>query len=927
MATAQELKDRIDLHDLAAKLGIKRPGNRGNYRSPHHDDKSASLEIGTKHSGGKGWVDWSSGEKGTCIDLVMYIEGCDSGAAMRRLHELYGWPLDKPKDAPQRERTKVEWIADKCFEAPDKAIEYLKGRGLDEAVIRRAIARKSIGFNDWESDKIPAGEPMHGGPAVAFMVRSLNPGHLAAVDMRYLDPKLNGGVKTQCQGDKDGIGWISDVRRIETAKTIVIVESPINALSVECADLPYTEAFATRGLSNVNGIDWRFLQGKRVVICMDNDQPFPDGHRMAGHRPGPEAAWKLQEILTSLDVASHVVDQESWGELNDINDILKEKGGDEVKRCLRRLEPWLIPGVWGRTEGKEALQLGRPRIYLPGHDYAVYWRYRLKEDFTTHVDEVKKKTEEEGGKEENRGEFFIFSDLCGFRLASLSRVTIAGTVATMTGDPDTQPRVMFAISVQTPRHGPKLLRRVVDDEKLHNIDQWKRFGPVFNQSKFLRMVNILERTAHIGARNAANFVGLCYRDGKLIVNEGPDCYFTNPEQQCPYHNLIFPAGTRQEGRTVLEAYQKTFKRNAAAIALVWGLGGHLKAFLGSWPHITIQASKGSGKSTLTKRFERTLGMTMFSGQSLNTEFRLLTSISHTSHPVGWEELSARRQEIIDKAVSLLQECYQYTLNRRGADLTEFLLSAPVMLAGEDVPVKSLTGKLVRTELTGKKGPLMVDDLPRFPVRQWLIFLSEQSRPSVMKILSSMKAKCEAACMAKGEDDGAVRMLNNYASVMTAWRLLCEFLDIDPDNGGFEQDLIAEMNGHIRETSADRQPWVWIVETLLSEIAAKKFVHPYCWDTIDGHQCLMVRTSHVMDHLAHTNSLRDKWNGLPIKSDRIFKKELVAAKVLIRDEDGTPREFEKTLGGSINSNGQRVGHLIGLDLDALSTYGLYGTPSA
>lgn len=923
MASIQELKDRIDLHDLAAKLGLKRPGNRGNYRSPNHDDKSASLEIGTKKSGGKGWVDWSSGEKGTCIDLAMYVLGCDVGGAIKYLHEIYGWPMDKPKDAPQRERTKVEWIADKCFEAAAQSIDYLKGRGIDEAVIRRAIQRKSIGFNDWTNSKIPAGEAMHGGPAVAFIVRSINPGHLAAIDMRYLDPALNGGVKTQCQGEKEGIGWISDIRRIETARTVVIVESPINALSVECAELPYTEAFATRGLSNVGAIDWRFLQGKRVVICMDNDAPFPEGHRMAGHRPGPEGAWKLQELLTGFDIASHVVDQEEW-EHNDINDILLAKGPSEVQMCLRRLEPWLIPGVWGRPKKD---QPGRPRIFLPSHDFATYWRYRLKEDFTTYVDEVKKKTEEEGGADEDRGEFYVFSDLCGFRLASLSRVTIAGVVATMTGDPDTQPRVMFAISVQAPRHGPKLLRRVVDDEKLHNIDQWKRFGPVFNQSKFLRMVNILERTAHIGARNAANFVGLCYRDGKLIVNEGPDCYFTNPEQQCPYHNLTFPAGTKHEGRVVLEAYQATFKRNAAAIALVWGLGGHLKAFLGSWPHITIQASKGSGKSTLTKRFERTLGMTMFSGQSLNTEFRLLTSISHTSHPVGWEELSARRQEIIDKAVSLLQECYQYTLNRRGADLTEFLLSAPVMLAGEDVPVKSLTGKLVRTELTGKKGPLMPDDLPRFPVRQWLIFLSEQSRTTVLEIYGRQKARMEASCMAKGEDDGAVRMLTNYAAVMTSWRLLCEFLDIDPDKGGFEQDLIAEMNSHIRETSADRQPWVWIVETLLSEIAAKKFVHPYCWEVIDGHQCLMVRTSHVMDHLAHTNSLRDKWNGLPIKSDRIFKKELISAEVLIRDTEGSPREFEKTLGASMNFAGTRVGHLIALNMDALSIYGLYGTPSA
>lgn len=919
MATIQELKDRIDLHDLAVKLGLKRPGNRGNYKSPHHDDKAPSLEIGTRKSGGKGWIDWSSGDKGTCIDLVMYVHGCGAAEAIRILHDLYGWPMELPKEAPQRERTKVEWIADKCLALADQAVDYLKGRGIEESVIRRAIQRKAIGFNYWVNPKVEAGQPMHGGPAVAFICRTLNPGHVAAVDMRYLEPALNGGVKTTCQGDKDGVGWTSDLRRLETARTVAIVESPINALSVETAELPYTAAFATRGVANVELIDWRFLQGKRALIVMDNDAPFPEGHKLAGHRPGPEAAWKLQELLTGLDIASHIVDQQEW-EHNDVNDILKEKGAHELQMALKRTEPWLIPGLWGR--GKED-QPGRPRIFLPGHDFAQYWRYRLKEDFTTHIDEVKKKDD---GDEEG-GEHFEFSDLCGFRIASLSRVTIAGTVATMTGDPDTQPRVMFAVSVQTPRHGPKLLRRVVDDEKLHNIDQWKRFGPVFNQSKFLRMVNILERTAHIGARNAANFVGLCYRDGRLIVNEGPDCYFTNPEQQCPYHNLTFPSGVRQEGRTVILAYQATFKRNAAALPLVWGLGGHLKALLGFWPHIMIQAAKGAGKSTLTKRFERTLGMTMFSGQSLNTEFRLLTSISHTSHPVGWEELSARRQEIIDKAVSLLQECYQYTLNRRGADLTEFLLSAPVMLAGEDVPVKSLTGKLVRTELTGKKGKILPDDLPRFPVRQWLVFLAEQSRARVLELYKAQRERCEKASAASGEDDGAVRMMGNYAAILTAWHLLCEFLDLPPDTGDFETDLVAEMNAHITESSPDRQPWVWIVETLLSEIAARKFQHPHAWDTIEGKPCLLVRTSHVMDHLAHTNSLRDKWNGLPVKSDRVFKKELIAAGVLLLAKNGEVMDCERKIGETMASPGNRVAHMVALNLDELAKYGLYGTPSS
>lgn len=918
MATLDELKDRIDLHDLAARLGLFRPGNRGNYRSPHHKDKAPSLEIGTRKSGGRGWVDWSDPDKkGTCIDLVMYVRGCDLAEAIKVLHELYGLPLDRPKAESPREKSRAEYIAEKCLELAEQAVPYLTGRGITEQVVRQAIRRKALGFNVWHSPTIAPGQPMHGGPAVAFIVRTLNPGHVAAVDMRYVDPQLNGGVKTQSQGEKDGIGWTSDIKRIEQANTVYIVESAINALSIECCELPYSAAVALRGLHNVDRIDWRFLQGKRAVLCLDNDEPFAADHQRAGHRPGPETAWKLHEILTGLNVASFMVDQEEWAH-NDVNDIIKALGVDELRAVLRKpFEPWLIPGLTGNEEARK----GKPRLWLPGHDFSTYWRYRLKEDFTTHIDEVKERSAEEGG-----GKHFEYSDLCGFRVAAISRVTIASAVATMTGDPDTSPRVMFAVSVQAPRHGHQLQRRVVDDDKLHNIDQWKRFGPVFNQSRFLRMVNILERTAHIGSRKAANFVGLCYREGSLTANEGPDCYFMNPEQQCPYHGLTFPSGTRQQGREVLRAYQATFQENAAALSLVWALGAHLKAFLGLWPHMVMQATKGAGKSTFLKRLERSIAMTMFSGQSLNTEFRLLTSISHTSHPVGWEELSARRIDIIDKAVSLLQECYQYTINRRGAELTEFLLCAPVLLAGEDVPVRSLEGKVVRTRLE-KKGPLMADDLPRFPVRQWIEFLATLSRSHVLTLYGQQQAACREESAAVSTDESATRMVANYAAVRTAWHLVCEFLNLPPDTGGFEKSLVTEMNRHITETEATRQPWVWIVDTLLSEIAAGRFAHPYDWATIDNRDCLLVRTNHVVDHLAHTHALREKWNGLPIKSDTVFKQAMHKAGVLLKDKDGGIRHHERTIGESNFRKGNRVNYLVALDLELLGRFGLHGTPSA
>lgn len=892
MASIDDLKDLIDLHDLAEKLGLQRPQGRGNYRSPHHPDKNPSLSV---FAGARRWKDHSSGDGGSCIDLVMYVEGCDEREAMRRLHELYGIPLERPAgaEAAPRKKSRAEFIAERCLDAPEPVIEYLSGRGILEEVARRALERKTVGWNAWTSEKVAAGEVGHGGPAAAFIVRSMNPGHVVAVDMRYVDPGLNGGVKTQTQGEKYGHPWVADLGRLQKARRVYVVESPVNALSVECCEMPYAAAVAVRGTGNVENIDWSFLQGKQAVLAFDWDSP--DHH---GRCAGQEAAWRTYELLTARNIAAHLVDQGDW-EHNDVNDLLQAAGADELRMALQRLEPWAIPGMAGDSDRMK----GRGRVFLPGHDYAQYWRFRCKEDFTSYVTERKV-------DEETEQETLKLEDLAGFRVAAISRVTVASATSAMTGEKDAAPHTLFAVSVQAPRHGHVLQRRVFEDEQLHNVDHWRKFGPVFRPAQFLRLVNILERSADLGARHAVNFVGLAWREGRSIVNHGPDCYFTSPEKQCPYHNLVFPSGSARDARTVLQAYQETFAANAAALVVVWALGGHLKAFLGFWPHLVMQADKGAGKSTLVKRLERTLAMTMFSRQTINTDFRLMTSVSHTSHPVGWEEISAGRQEIIDKAVSTLQECYQYTVTRRGAEMTEYLLAAPVLLAGEDVPVRSLTGKVIRTELSGRKGPMLREDLPRFPVQQWLEFLAGLSRRQVLEAYDRSREYAQARCRATGRDDGARRMVDNYAVVLTAWRLLCEFADMDTGQGGFVDDVVQEMNTHITETSTDREPWVWIMEILLSELEAHHYRHPYKFDDYNGHPALYVRDPHIMDHIRGSLALRDVWNSLPVKTARVLKRQLRQAGVLLA-EDG-----DRVIGG------KRVSHMLVLSLEKLEEYGLF-----
>ncbi|MEX2365977.1 MAG: toprim domain-containing protein, partial [Pseudohongiellaceae bacterium] len=469
-------------------------------------------------------------------------------------------------------------------------------------------------------------------------------------------------MKTKSFGAKVGYPWFLDMQRLQSARTIYVVESAINALSIDACDMPFTAAVAVRAIRALDGIDWSFFHGKQLILCFDNDEPDKK-NRCAGQ----EASWQLYDILAAQNISALIVDQSQW-EHNDINDILQSGGTEEVKIALKRLQPWALQGLPGEISQHK----GRSRLFLPSHDVGMYWRYRVKPDFTTYVSKFDQ--DPDGGTDK-----MSFEDISGFRVAAISRVTIASANSVLSGSKDAMPQTLFSVTVQSPRHGATLQRRVFEDEELHNKDKWGKFGPVFKPAAFSRLVNILERSSHLGSREAINFVGLGWLNGKLVVNEGHNAFFTDPKQQCPYSDLIFPTGTKYDAATVVEAYSRTFTHSAALIPLVWALGAHLKALMGFWPHMVMQAAKASGKSTLCKKLEDTVGMTIFSRQSIESPFRVLTSICHTSHPVGWEEISAGRQEIIDSAVSSLQQAYQYSLTRRGAKMMEFLICAPVLL--------------------------------------------------------------------------------------------------------------------------------------------------------------------------------------------------------------------------------------------------------
>ncbi len=911
------LKNEIDLEDLANRLGMKQLGSKGNWFSPARKEKQPSLSIYVGHkTHGTGWKDHTSGDGGSTIDLVIYAgQANDAMDAANLLADWYGItrPSRERSAVPERKSTE-EYIAERCLQDPEPAVAYLTGRGIAESVVREAIRRKAVGWNTWSSTKVPEGEPGHGGPGVAFIVRGMAGGKVVAVDLRYADASLNGGVKTQCQGEKAGYFWTSDMARLKRAHTVYVVESPINALSIETAllDNKNVAVVAIRGVANTD-LDWSWARGKKVLIALDHTDKL---NEQTGKRAGMVAAWAVLDAMTAQDIGARMVDMLDWEEGEDINDVLANHGAEELRIRLKKIDQWLIAGQCAGNADQRHQQEGRRRIWLQGHDLAVYWRYRVLDDFTLYVDEFKVQ-KDDNDKEVGRSE--EFGDLCSFRVASLSRLRIQSHLSTINGTPDNQPETVFGISCQLARNGPVLQREVITGDKLYNLEWWKaKFGHIWNPAKFARMVNILERSADLAAREVVNFVGLAWRNTGLSALEGNDCFFVEPQKQCLYYNMNFPRGSQQDARRVILAYQETFKENAAAMCLVWLLGAHLKTVLGFFPHFQMQAEKGSGKSKLLESLQATVAFQVLSGQMLKTDHRRRASVSYTSHPVGWDEFSKLPKSILSDIDGLLQSTYRFEFTRVGASLTPYLMCAPVLLAGEEVDAESLQSKLCRCSLSvAKQGAVIPHELPQFPVWEWLQFLASIDPARIRDLHRSYVAFCKKHGRAAEGDATATRMMENYAGIMSAWSLLCEFAGIDVKQGDFIRDMVTEMNAHIADTDGARLPWVWIVEILLSEIAAQRYEHPFCWDdhVVDGveHECLFVLPSHVMDHLSTAPHLRAKFDALPIKTARIFKRQLLASGVVVDDD------CEKSIRRG------RQGHMVAISVAKLTELGLHASP--
>lgn len=160
--------NRFPIRDYLAGLGIhpaKDRGYYGMYHSPLREDRTPSMKVDYEKNL---WIDYGAGDGGTLIDLVMRLERCDAGEAMRlmerRISGTPSFPFHENSNPVPPHREPAIKIDKVCPLQNPALITYLSERSIRIEIAREycrevhySVAEKAyyaIGFrNDaggWE---------------------------------------------------------------------------------------------------------------------------------------------------------------------------------------------------------------------------------------------------------------------------------------------------------------------------------------------------------------------------------------------------------------------------------------------------------------------------------------------------------------------------------------------------------------------------------------------------------------------------------------------------------------------------------------------------------------------------------------------------------------------------------------------------------
>lgn len=132
--------NKFPIREYLASRGIRPAKDRsycGLYHSPLREDHMPSMKVDYDKNL---WIDYGAGEGGTLIDLMMRMERCDAGEAMRRLEQkITGMPAfsflgySNPVSPHCESAIAIEKV--RPLENP-ALLAYLTERGIDFATAR-----------------------------------------------------------------------------------------------------------------------------------------------------------------------------------------------------------------------------------------------------------------------------------------------------------------------------------------------------------------------------------------------------------------------------------------------------------------------------------------------------------------------------------------------------------------------------------------------------------------------------------------------------------------------------------------------------------------------------------------------------------------------------------------------------------------------
>jgi len=308
-----DLIARVDIVDLIdSRVPLKKTGRNHVARCPFHSEKTPSFSVSREK---QFYYCFGCGASGTAIGFLMDYDHLGFVEAVEELAESVG--LDVPREAgiPGKEgRTAAltpiydlqnrvaAYYAEQLKNHPQaqRAIDYLKGRGLSGDVARRyGIGYAPPGWNNLadhfdQRQLLAAGlliEKDNGKRYDRFRDRIMFPirdrrARVVGFGGRVLDqgtPKyLNSPETGVFQKGREVYGLAELLRYVSKPERILVVEGYMDVIALAQCGIPY--AVATLGTAtSKDHLDLLFRFSSELVICFDGD------------RAGRQAAWRAVE--------------------------------------------------------------------------------------------------------------------------------------------------------------------------------------------------------------------------------------------------------------------------------------------------------------------------------------------------------------------------------------------------------------------------------------------------------------------------------------------------------------------------------------------------------------------------------------------------------------------------------------------------------